>query len=131
MNTKVLKVPLYLKFPQLLQGMNLKFDPKHLFVILWLIWIIFPVWFHSNDPTAGYVEQNTWLLIVLGLITFLLVVGLCWWLLRHFWTMAGLPEINKMINKFNYLTSWQQLSFFWASFALFLLAAIACIDAIC
>ena len=131
MNTKVLKVPSYLKMGHLPTGSNIKFNPRHLLLLLCLVWFIFPVWLHSNDPTAGYVEQNTLLLLVLSIITFLLIVGLCWWLLGHFWTLAGLPEFNKLIIKFYHLTSWQQLSFFWASFALFLLAVIACIDAIC
>ncbi|WP_142531272.1 hypothetical protein [Pedobacter westerhofensis] len=131
MNSKVLKFPRYGGIMPLLKISQLRIVPPVLLVCLLLIWFIFPVWLHSNDPTAGYIEQNTWLLLVLSLITFLLVTQLCWWLLRQFWTIAGLPDLNKLILKFNHLTSCQQLSFFFASFALLILAAMSCIDAIC
>jgi hypothetical protein len=108
-----------------------KFTPAILLILLLVIWMIYPVLLHSNDPTAGYIEQSTWLLILMSLITFMLVTRLCWWLLKQFWTMAGLPEYNKLILKFNHLTSCQQLSFFFACFALLILAAMSCIDAIC
>jgi hypothetical protein len=109
----------------------IKITPAILVILLLVVWFIFPLWLRSDDPTAGYIEQNIWLLIVLSLITFLMVIGLCWWLLKRFWTMTGLPDFNKLILKFNHLTSCQQLSFFFACFALLILAAMSCIDAIC
>ena len=130
MNTFVFKYPRYGLMP-VLQVKSKKITPVLVLGMLIIIWLIFPVWFRSKDPTAGFIEQNTWLLIVLSLITFMLVIALCWWLLRQFWTMAGLPDFNKLILKFNHLTSCQQLSFFFASFALLILAAMSCIDAIC
>jgi len=105
MNTKVLKYPRYGGIMPLLKISPLRFTPTLLLIMLLVTWMIYPLWFHSNDPTAGYIEQNTWLLLVLSLITFLLVTQLCWWLLKQFWTMAGLPDIKKLILKFNHLTS--------------------------
>ncbi len=130
MNTGILR-PAYLgMFPRVVTKAQ-KFKPDYLLGILCCIWLVYPLLLQGNDPTAGYIAQNTWLLLVLSIITFMLVTGLCWWLLNHFWTMTGLPHFKTMIIKFKHLTSWQQLSFFWLSFALLLLAAMSCIDAIC
>jgi hypothetical protein len=131
MNTKVFKLPRHAQNTPALATRFFRFKPQHLLIALVFIWLVFPVWLHSTDPTAGYIEQSTWLLLVMSIITFILVVGLCWWLLRQFWTIAGLPEFNELIIKFNHLTSCQQLSFFFASFALLILAAMSCIGAIC
>ena len=130
MNTNASMYPLYGIMPRL-KFKPAKLTPYLLLSALVLAWIVFPLCLHSNDPTAGYIQQNTWLLVLLSLITFMLVTALCWWLLQQFWTMAGLPQFNKLVIKFNHLTSCQQLSFFFASFALLILAAMSCIDAIC
>jgi hypothetical protein len=102
-----------------------------LFLFLLFVWCFAPPLLRGIDETAGNIDQSIWLLILLSLISFLLVAGLCWWLLQRFWSMSGLPSFTKMVSQFNNLALWQQLSFYWASFALLLLAASVCLSAIC
>jgi len=133
MNTKFIKMPnaerqgitpnepYQFKFP----------EPVLLFVVLLLLWTTAPVLLQRIDKTAGSVDQSIWLLVLLSMISFLLLVALSWWLLHHFWTMLGLPQLNYLISQFKSLELWQQLSFLWGSFALLLLAAMGCLMAIC
>lgn len=107
------------------------FLPEILFVFLLSIWFFVPMLLHYIDPTSADIDQSHWFLVLLGLITFLLMLALCHWLLKHFWEKAGLPELKIIISKFNYLSSWQQLNFLLASFFLLLLAAVGCLAAIC
>jgi hypothetical protein len=64
MNTKVLKLPRSGGIMPLLKFSPVRFTPPLLLCSLLLIWFIYPVWLHSSDPTAGYIEQNTWLLLI-------------------------------------------------------------------
>lgn len=105
--------------------------PVLLFIFLLLSWFFLPGLLHQIDETAGNVDQSIWLLVVLSLIGFLLICGLCWWMLRYFWMILELPSIDKMVSQFKFLPLWQQLSFYYASFALLLLAAMGCLIAIC
>lgn len=109
----------------------LKLNPFVLLPLLVWLWLLLPEWLRQADPSAGSVDQSIWLLIVLGLICFLLICALCWWLLKQAWAVLALPPINTMVPLFNTLTSWQQISLYWASFALLLLAALGCLSAIC
>jgi len=106
-------------------------EPLLLFVVLLLLWSVAPVVLQHFDKTSGSIDQSIWLLVILGMISFLLLVALSWWLLQHFWTMMGLPKLNIMVSQFKTLALWQQLSFLWGSFALLLLAATGCLAAIC
>ncbi|WP_158800625.1 hypothetical protein [Pedobacter sp. L105] len=126
-----------LKFPEITkeESKELKWfkvlQPEILFLVLVLIWFLMPFLLHFLDPTAGDIDQSHWFLILLGLITFLILLSICSWLFRHFWEKIGLPEIKTILLKFNYLTPWQQLNFLSVSFFLLLLAAVGCLIGIC
>jgi len=102
-----------------------------LFVILTLLWPLAQETVLSLDPTSGYVDRSILILILLALICFLGMIGLCRWLLRRFWIALGLPGLGNMVLQFNELLLWQQLGFYFASFALLLLASVGCLIAIC
>ena len=102
-----------------------------LFVVLALSWPLAQDMVLSIDPTSGYVDTSIWILLLLSLICFLGMIGLCWWLLKRFWMALGLPSLRVMVLQFNELMIWQQLGFYFASFALLLLAAIGSLIAIC
>jgi len=98
---------------------------------LLLLWQFAPPLIFGIDSTAGNIDPSIWLLILLGLIAFLLLSTLSWILLKWFWKGLGLPSPCHMVKLFKSLEIWQQLSFFWASFALLLLAGAMCLIAIC
>lgn len=128
MNTEIMKLPaIAFHAVSIFNGL------KHhlLFLFLLFLWCFAPPWLRVFDETAGNIDQSIWLLVLLSLISFLLVVGLCWWLLQRVWQLIGLPLFSDMVSQFNTLLLWQQLSFYWASFALLLLAASVCLAAIC
>jgi hypothetical protein len=108
-----------------------KREPLLLFIMLLLLWTFAPLGLHHLDESAGSVDQSIWLLILLGMICFLLISALCWWLLQIFWAALGLPNLKWMVLQFNSLELCQQLSFYWASFALLLLVAMGCLCAVC
>jgi len=83
------------------------------------------------DAQAGFIDQNILLLVVLSVIAFLVLVGLCWWILDRFWRGIGLPGVGLMVLQFRDLELWVQLSFYLGSFALLLFAAVGCLTAIC
>lgn len=83
-----------------------------------------------NDPAIGFIDPNIWLLLLMGFISFMMVIGLCWWLLQGFWMSIGLPGIGGMVSQFKELSAWQQLGFYWASFVCLLWAAVGVIIAI-
>lgn len=110
-------------------------NPKHLrsyllLLILMLIWPVAQFVVTSTDPTIGFIDPNIWLLLLLGLICFMVVTGLCWWFLQRFWMSLGLPAIGNMVLQFKELSVWQQLGFYWASFVALLLAAVGVLTAI-
>ena len=106
--------------------------PLHLlFIALLLHWFFFPEVIHYSDPTAGMVDQGIWMLVIISLICFLLITGLCWWLLKRFWISLDLPSLQLLVSHFKSLELWQQLGFLWASFALLILAAVGSLMAIC
>ncbi|WEK21635.1 MAG: hypothetical protein P0Y49_10855 [Candidatus Pedobacter colombiensis] len=106
------------------------YTPYLLFGLCLLLWPLLQWLVMSSDPTIGFIDPNIWLLILLSLISFLMVIGLCWWLLQRFWMRLGLPLLSDMVLQFKKLELWQQLGFYWASFALLLLAAIGVLTAI-
>lgn len=101
-----------------------------LFGLLILLWFTAPKVIHLNDSTAGYIDPSIWLLILLALISFLMLLALCWWLLKHFWMMLNLPALGLMVSQFKFLELWKQLGFYFACFALLLLAGVACLAAV-
>lgn len=95
--------------------------------IMVLAWFTLPKVIANSDVTAGYIDQSIWFLVLLSLISFLLTVGLCWWLLQRFWVSAGLPDLNSMVLGFQNLKLWQQLGFYFACFVALLWAAVGVI----
>lgn len=98
--------------------------------ILLLLWPLVRQLLMHSDPMAGYIDQSIWLLVLFSMICFMLVTGLCWWLLQRFWLSLGLPALGDMVEQFNSLVLWQKLGFYWASFGLLLLAAVGALAAI-
>jgi len=99
-------------------------------IILVLGWHTLPKVLKTIEPTAALLDAGIWQLILLALFCYMGLLQLSWWLLYRFWQSLGLLKLTDMVSLFKQLTSWQQLSFFWASFALLFLAAIACLAAI-
>ena len=106
-------------------------DTFAVFMLLLATWFFAPGWLRQVDGTVGSVDQSIWLLVVLSLISFMLITALCWWLLKRFWLVSGLPPIGTMVLQFNTLQLWQQLGLYLLSFALLLLAALGSLVAIC
>ncbi|SMD08218.1 hypothetical protein [Pedobacter africanus] len=101
-----------------------------LMVIGLLLWFTAPKLMQFADETTGVIDQSIWLLVLLAALSFMLMTGLCWWLLQRFWLYMGLPELNVLIMDFKQMELWQQLSFWLASFALLLLAGIGALVAV-
>ena len=104
--------------PVLLTGLILLIWPLLQRLVLW------------SDPTIGFVDPNIWLLLLFSLISFVVVLVLSWWLLKSGWQLLKLPAISQLVSQFKTLASWQQLSFFLASFALLLLVALGIFSAV-
>jgi hypothetical protein len=98
---------------------------------LLFLWLWMPGVIRQFDPTAGGIDPAIWLLIILSLLAFLGMAALCWWLLQRFWQRLGLPQLNFMVSQFKTLALWQQLGFYWVSFAWLLLVGALCLVAIC
>lgn len=131
-NNNPIILPLSLKK----QGFSLKLQQSihpviRLLLLLLTIWIFAPEWLHRLDETAASVDQSVWLLIILSLITFLLILLICWWLMQYLWSSKTMPTPHQLALHFKTLTLWQQISFYWACFALLLLTASICLVAIC
>jgi hypothetical protein len=120
---------LSLKMPDLLPVVK-KTEPVLVALIMLLLWFTAPKLMELGDSTTGYIDQSIWMLVLLAVISFLLMVGLCWWLLQRFWKVVGLPGLGTLILQFNSLQLWQQLVFWLASFALLLLAAVGALIAV-
>ena len=98
---------------------------------LLLLWLLMPGLIRQYDPASGGVDPAIWLLILLGILAFLMAMALSWWLLQSCWLNLGLPHLGSMVLQFKNLALWQQLGFYWLSFALLLLVCTICIAAIC
>jgi hypothetical protein len=105
-------------------------EPYLLTVIVCLLWYTAPVLFELPAGNSKEIATSIGLMLLLALISFLLVLGLCWWLLHRFWTVIGLPGLGCIVLEFKSLQLWQQLSFWLASFALLLLAATGALMAV-
>ncbi|MCX2478347.1 hypothetical protein OQY15_04550 [Pedobacter sp. MC2016-15] len=114
-----------------LSGSFKNWKPWLIFLLLLSIWFIPATMIHQIDPTAVAPDQSQWLMVILSLITFLMIMAICWWLLNRHWQLIGLPPVSQMVSHFKLVTLWQQLVFYLLSFALVLLAALACLIAIC
>jgi hypothetical protein len=111
-------------------------DAKATYKVYLLLLILFSLWLFAQrlimyaDPAIGFVDPNIWLLFLLSMIAFLLVLALCWWILQRFWLAFTLPTLGYMVSQFKQLLLWQQLGFYWASFALLLWAAVGVLSAV-
>ncbi|EDM38896.1 hypothetical protein PBAL39_22525 [Pedobacter sp. BAL39] len=114
-------------FPELLT----KAEPLLLFLILLLLWCCAPGFLRKADVAAGSIDQSIWLLILLSIMAFLLILGLCWWIFQRFVLAVALPSVEYMVSQFNLLKTWQQYVFYFASFSLLLLSSLLCLIAIC
>jgi hypothetical protein len=101
-----------------------------LLMILLLVWSVGPRLLQGFDATTGSVDQSIWLLVVLGLINFLIIINLSWWLFKYSWQLVGFPSIHSIVSLYDLLSPWQQLSFLLGSFALVLLAALGSLNAV-
>jgi hypothetical protein len=102
-----------------------------LFVVaLLLIWFTAPKIMHFEDNTIGYIDPSIWLLVLLAIICFLIILPLSWWLLQRIWRVLNLPSLELMVSQFKFLEVWQQLGFYFACFALLLLAGVGCLVAV-
>ena len=101
-----------------------------LLMILLLVWSVSPRLLQGFDATAGSVDQSIWLLVVLGLISFLIIINLSWWLFKYSWQQVGFPSIHSIVSLYDLLSPWQQLSFLLGSFALVLLATLGSLNAV-
>ncbi|WP_285055516.1 hypothetical protein [Pedobacter ginsengisoli] len=101
-----------------------------LFVILVLLWPMVQQLLFRFDMTSGYVDLSIMVLVVISLICFLGLIGLCWWLFNRFLLVFELPEIGSMVLQFNDLTLWQRLGFYYGVYALLLLAGVGCFVAV-
>lgn len=99
--------------------------------LLLLLWPAMSLLIQDSGPTAGFVDPNILLLIILSLLSFLLFAGLSWFLLQRFWAVSGLPELDVMVLQFKELRLWQQLGFYYLAFVSLLFAGIMCLMAIC
>jgi hypothetical protein len=105
-------------------------EPLLLFVLLLFTWFVVPPLLQGNNPRVGMVDQEMWVLLIFSMIGFLMICGISWWIVKHFWLLLGLPDLKEMVSQFNTLKLWQQLSFFLASFVSLLLAALGCLAAV-
>jgi hypothetical protein len=111
-------------------------DAKANYKVYLLLLILFSLWLFAQrlimhaDPTIGFIDPNIWLLFLLSMIAFLLVIALCWWILQRFLLGLGFPALGYMVSQFNQLLLWQQLGFYWASFALLLWAVVGVLSAV-
>ena len=101
------------------------------FSIILLLYLGIRTALEYTDPVAVNALESTWLLIATSMLTFLVLLTLCWWLLRQSVLVLGLPEIMDLTYDFQDLKLWQQLGFYLVLFTLLLLAALVCLVAIC
>ena len=100
-----------------------------LMLSLMVLWSVVTEFFSSEEISTG-INQSVPIMIVLSLISFLVLVHLCWWLLQRFWMSVGLPGLGSMVLQFSSLELWIQLGFYWLSFALLLLTGLGCLAAV-
>jgi hypothetical protein len=113
------------------EGLSWKGMEKYLVgIILVLSWITLQRLIQSGDVSVAIIDPSIWLLVLLSLICFVTVTGISFWMLKRFAVVMGLPAVGNLIVHFNSLEIWQQLGFYWASFALLLLAGVGSLSAI-
>jgi hypothetical protein len=105
-------------------------QPLGLLCIFLIIWFAVPFGMAKLDNPIISVYLSSLFLILLGIICFLLLTCLCWWILKQIWRQLDLPAIPFILSSFYSLTAWQQIILFFSLFGLLLLAASACLMAV-
>ncbi|MES2455598.1 MAG: hypothetical protein V4594_08665 [Bacteroidota bacterium] len=100
-----------------------------LVLVLMGIWGMVTRFWSSPEMTVG-INESVPLMVVLGLISFLILLELVWWLLNRFWLRLGLPGLEVLVIYYRRMEVWQQVMFYWASFALLLLAGVGCLTTV-
>lgn len=95
-----------------------------------LIWRIFPLLLLKVDATAGLVDGAIWQLLLFSILAYLILLAISTAVFSAFIKQAGLPSIQFLVTQFKDLNTWQQLGFYWASFALLVLAGIGTLAAV-
>ena len=99
-------------------------------LILVLLGYVAPDLFALPNGNSEEIVTSIGLMVLLALMSFLLLTGLCYWLLKRFWISADLPVLAELVLKFKMLELWEQLKFLFALFALLLLAGVGCLIAV-
>ncbi|MES2455415.1 MAG: hypothetical protein V4594_07740 [Bacteroidota bacterium] len=100
-----------------------------LVLVLMVIWGLVTEYWASPELIGG-INESVPLMVVLGLISFLILLELVWWLLNRFWIRLGLPGLEVLVIYYRRMDVWQQVMFYWASFALLLLAGVGCLTTV-
>ncbi|MES2826710.1 MAG: hypothetical protein V4687_01080 [Bacteroidota bacterium] len=108
---------------------NLK--PIHLLILTAMLYFLLQQTLQKIDPAAGYVDPSMLSLVIIGMFCFQLIFSLSLWIHKKFWSAIGLPDDYNFLSHFKQLSSCQQFVFYFASFALLVLAAVGCLIAIC
>ncbi|WP_162238716.1 hypothetical protein [Pedobacter sp. Leaf194] len=94
------------------------------------LWFALPILLKMADLTIGLVDGAVWQLLLFSIISFLSLLILAGAIAAWLFKLLGIPLTNKFWLQFKNLSLWQQFAFYWASFALLLLAGIACLASI-
>jgi hypothetical protein len=101
-----------------------------IFLILILLWPLVQHLTLAFGASSGYVDPGVLVLVLISLISYLLLLALGLWLLKGFIIYLDLPRIGVLVLKFKELDVWLQLGFYFACFALLLLAGVGCLAAV-
>ncbi|WP_316801457.1 hypothetical protein [Pedobacter frigidisoli] len=93
-------------------------------------WRVLPLFLGNGDATVGWLDAGIWQLAFFSLICWFCLLLLSLGLLNILRKQLALPSIYLMVSQFKNLPSWQQLSFYYACFALLLLSAVGCLAAV-
>ncbi|WP_316801195.1 hypothetical protein [Pedobacter frigidisoli] len=99
-------------------------------LMLMLVYQLIPTVLSHFDPGTAVLDAAIWQLLAFSFITFLSVLVICWYIFRFAWNRLSLPGSIFMVSQFKALSPWQQLSFYFASFALLVFAAVGCLVAV-
>ncbi|WP_316801500.1 hypothetical protein [Pedobacter frigidisoli] len=98
--------------------------------VLTTAWRVLPLLLDTGDATVGLVDAGIWQLAFFSLICWFCLLMLSLGLFTFLRKQLALPSVHFMVSQFKNLQSWQQLSFYYACFALLLLAGVGCLVAV-
>ncbi|WP_276090454.1 hypothetical protein [Pedobacter sp. JY14-1] len=100
------------------------------FITLVLLWPLLQRVVQDMDETAGFVDPGIWVLVLLALVCYLGLVGLCLWLVSGLIKFLGLPGLGSMVSRFKGLDVCVQLWFYVVCYGLLLLAGVLVLMAV-